>query len=166
MTARKALLHLLMALGISTVATTLSAQQPAPPKAEPPPAPQPATPPAATNAPAENKASGDAMQGTAAYYSNRFNGRRTVSGARFNNSLLTAAHMTLPMGSRVKVTNLKNNHSVVVTINDRGPTNPGRIIDVSRAAAKRLGFVHAGLTEVKLEVVGKTAIKRSRHKKA
>ncbi len=95
----------------------------------------------------------------AAYYNKRLNGHKTASGARFDNSKLTAAHNTLPFGSRVKVTNLKNRRSVVVTIIDRGPTSPDRIIDLSAAAAKKLGFGRAGLSEVKLEVVGKAPVK-------
>jgi rare lipoprotein A len=81
------------------------------------------------------------------------NGRRTASGERFNNSALTTAHQTLRFGTRVRVTNAKNKRSVILRVNDRGPTQPNRILDVSRAAAQRLGFIRAGLTEVKLEVV-------------
>ena len=106
-------------------------------------------------------AANDAMSGTAAWYGSRFNGRKTASGQRFNSSALTAAHPSLPFGSRVKVTNTKNNRSVVVVINDRGPTSPGRIIDVSQAAAKRLGFTRSGLTDVKLEVVGQSKMRRA-----
>lgn len=111
------------------------------------PAPAPAAPAAAPAAAAD-------MAGTAAWYGRKFAGRRTASGQRFNPAALTAAHPTLPFGTRVKVTNQANQRSVVVTINDRGPTSPGRVIDVSLAAARRLGFVRAGLTEVTLEVVG------------
>ena len=66
---------------------------------------------------------------------------------------MTTAHQTVPYGTKVRVTNTKNGKSVVVRVNDRGPTEPNRILDVSRAAAKRLGFIRAGLVEVKLEVV-------------
>lgn len=96
---------------------------------------------------------GDEMQGTAAWYGRKFSGRKTASGKRFNPNKMTAAHRTLPFGTRVKVTNMSNERSVVVTINDRGPTSTARIIDVSRAAAKKLGFQRAGLTEVTLEIV-------------
>jgi rare lipoprotein A len=65
---------------------------------------------------------------------------------------MTTAHQTLPYGTKVRVTNVKNGKSVVLTVNDRGPTQAGRIVDVSREAARRLGFMRAGLTEVKLEV--------------
>jgi len=81
------------------------------------------------------------------------NGRRTASGERLNNGALTTAHQTLPFGTKVKVTNVKNNKSVVLRVNDRGPTQPNRILDVTRAAAQRLGFIKSGMTEVKLEVV-------------
>jgi rare lipoprotein A len=70
----------------------------------------------------------------------------------------------LAYGTRVKVTNTKNNRSVIVVINDRGPTQQGRVIDVSHAAAKRLGFTRAGLTEVKLEVVGQRAARRAKRR--
>ena len=107
-------------------------------------------------------ATGDAMSGTAAWYGRKFNGRKTASGQRFNASALTAAHPSLPFGSRVKVTNTKNKRSVVVVINDRGPSTPGRIVDVSQAAAQRLGFTRAGTTEVTLEVVGKVKMGRAK----
>ena len=97
---------------------------------------------------------GETQTGLAAYYSHRLNGGRTASGERFNNAALTTAHQTLPFGTRVRVTNAKNGKSVVLRVNDRGPTQPNRILDVSRAAAQRLNFVRAGLVEVKLEVVG------------
>ena len=66
---------------------------------------------------------------------------------------MTTAHQTYPFGTKVKVTNVKTNQSVVLTVNDRGPTQAGRIVDVSRAAAQQLGMVRAGLTEVRVEVV-------------
>ena len=118
---------------------------------------QSATPAAAEPAKeaAPAAASGDAMSGTAAWYGHKFAGRKTASGKRFNPNAMTAAHPTLAFGTRVKVTNTKNKRSAVVTITDRGPTTPGRIIDVSQAAAKKLGFIRSGLTDVSLEVVGK-----------
>lgn len=79
---------------------------------------------------------------------------RTASGERCNPNALTAAHRNLPFGTRVKVTNLDNGKSVVVRINDRGPFVHGRIIDVTRAAARSLGFVGAGTAKVQLTVVG------------
>ena len=96
---------------------------------------------------------GETQTGLAAYTSHRLNGRRTASGERFDNNALTTAHQTLPYGTRVRVTNTKNKRSVILRVNDRGPTQPNRILDVSRAAGQRLGFIRAGLTPVKLEVV-------------
>ena len=111
--------------------------------------------PAAVTAPAAAPASAPAagMEGLAAYYSDRLDGRKTASGQVFDQSKLTAAHPTLPFGTMVKVTNTTNNRSVVVRINDRGPTQAGRVIDLSRAAASKLGMLRSGLAPVKLEVV-------------
>jgi rare lipoprotein A len=91
--------------------------------------------------------------GRASFYASEFHGRRTASGARFDMHALTAAHRTLPFGSKVRVTNERNGRSVVVTINDRGPFHDSRILDVSRAAAERLAMVNAGSAGVKLELV-------------
>lgn len=96
---------------------------------------------------------GDAMSGLAAYYHSGLNGRRTASGQRYNAGAMTTAHPTLPFGTRVKVTNVKNNRAVIVRVNDRGPTQPGRVVDLSYAAARQLGILRQGLAEVKLEVV-------------
>jgi rare lipoprotein A len=92
-------------------------------------------------------------RGSASYYAARFDGRRTASGERFDNDEMTAAHRTLPFGSRVRVTNLATGRSVIVRINDRGPFTRGRMIDVSRAAAVELGLVARGHGEVELAVV-------------
>ena len=85
--------------------------------------------------------------GLASVYSHE-SGSRTASGQKLNHGALTAAHRTLPIGSKVKVTNKRNGHSVVVTINDRGPFVRGRVIDVTPAAAQALGF--SGVTQVTL----------------
>ena len=92
--------------------------------------------------------------GIASYYADRFNGLRTASGERFDNRALTAAHRTLPFGSRVRVTNPRNGQSVVVRINDRGPFVRGRHIDLSRAAAEQIGIVAAGHGSVEMELLG------------
>lgn len=92
-------------------------------------------------------------QGSASYYAAKFNGRRTASGERFDNGDMTAAHRTLPFGSRVRVTNPANGRSVVVRINDRGPFTRGRLIDVSRAAAEELGMIARGHAHVELALV-------------
>jgi rare lipoprotein A len=88
--------------------------------------------------------------GTASWYGPGFAGRKTASGERFKPSALTAAHRTLPFGTSVKVTNLANGRSVVVRINDRGPYCSGRLIDLSHAAAKKIGLLAAGTGEVKI----------------
>lgn len=88
--------------------------------------------------------------GVASWYGRPYHGRRTASGEIYNMNQLTAAHPTLPFGTRVLVTNLENGRTVVVTINDRGPFKPNRIIDVSRKAATQLGFVSQGLTRVRV----------------
>jgi rare lipoprotein A len=91
--------------------------------------------------------------GRASYYSNEFAGSRTASGEAFDPQELTAAHRTLPFGSRVRVTNQNNGRSVVVRINDRGPFSRGRLIDVSHAAAEHIGMIRSGHAEVSLELV-------------
>ena len=89
----------------------------------------------------------------ASYYGREAHGEPTASGEKFNMNALTAAHKTLPFDTKVRVTNLANNKSVVVRINDRGPFVAGRIIDLSYAAAKRIGMLAAGVTEVEIVVV-------------
>src|SRR5260370_31083288 len=91
--------------------------------------------------------------GTAAWYGEYFEGKPTASGEPFNMYDLTAAHPTLPLGTLVKVTNLRNRRTVVVRINDRGPIVPGRIIDVSYSAAKVLKFQGQGVQRVRLDVL-------------
>ncbi len=91
-------------------------------------------------------------RGIASYYGSE-SGSRTATGERFNPSQLTAAHRTLPFGTRVRVTNTRNGNSVIVRINDRGPFVGGRVIDVSTAAAQQLGMIGSGVASVKLEVL-------------
>ncbi len=93
------------------------------------------------------------MSGIASIYGGKYGGRRTASGERGHQTVLTAAHRTLPFGTMVQVTNRRNGRSVVVRINDRGPFIRGRVIDVTPAAARALGF--SGLTSVSLAVVGR-----------
>lgn len=95
--------------------------------------------------------------GKASWYGARSQGREMACGRPFNEHALIAANRTLPLGTRVRVTNLRNGRSVVVRIMDRGPWVAGRIIDLSRAAAERLGFVHRGLAPVKIRVVSRPA---------
>ncbi len=93
-------------------------------------------------------------QGTASYYAHKFNGRRTTSGEIYSGKKLTAAHKTLPFGSKVRVTNIKTGKWVIVEINDRGPRSPKRIIDVSARAAKHLGMLNGvGKVEVIVEQI-------------
>lgn len=91
------------------------------------------------------------QEGVASYYANRFHGRPTASGELYDSAKLTAAHRTLPFGTKVKVTNLRNDKSVEVTINDRGPHHKNRIIDLSRTAAQKLGFINKGTARVRIE---------------
>jgi len=153
------ILKIALALGAlaGTAAGTTAIAQTA---ASAPAAPAPA--PAAPAAPAAVATTGgDVMEGLAAYYSNRLEGRKTASGQVFRQSKLTAAHQTLPFGTRVKVTHAQNGRSVVVVINDRGPTQAGRVIDLSRTAASKLGMLRAGLAPVKLEVVAAAPAKKA-----
>ncbi|MGI9425822.1 MAG: septal ring lytic transglycosylase RlpA family protein [Hyphomicrobiaceae bacterium] len=92
--------------------------------------------------------------GTAAYYADKFHGRQTANGEVHDASRLTGAHKTLPLPSYVRVTNLRNRRSLIVRINDRGPFVPGRIVDVSRRAAKELGFLGNGVARVRVQYVG------------
>ena len=96
---------------------------------------------------------GGSETGKASYYGDRHHGQRTASGERFDQNALTAAHRTLPFGTRVRVTNLNNERSVVLRINDRGPFVRGRVIDVSRAAAVRLDMLRAGVVPVRVEAL-------------
>ncbi|RAW03564.1 septal ring lytic transglycosylase RlpA family protein [Pseudochryseolinea flava] len=98
-------------------------------------------------------ASAQVQTGKASFYADKFDGHPTASGEKYRHNKLTGAHKSLPFGTKVKVTNLANNESVEVIINDRGPYVDGRIIDVSKSAAEKLGFINQGLADVKLEVV-------------
>lgn len=93
--------------------------------------------------------------GRASYYAAKFHGRRTASGERYNSKLMTAAHQTLPFGTQIKITNLRNMKSVVVRVNDRGPHVRGRIVDLSRTAAQLLDITRTGVARVKLEILTK-----------
>ncbi len=93
------------------------------------------------------------QSGKASFYADKFEGHQTASGEKYKHGKLTAAHKSLPFGTKVRVTNIENNQSVDVVVNDRGPYVDGRIIDLSRSAAEKLGFVNQGLTDVKIEVL-------------
>jgi rare lipoprotein A len=115
---------------------------PQPSIAKPPPAKQP-----------ELKGAVSVQTGQASWYGKAFAGKATASGEIFNHELLTAAHRSLPLGTKVRVTNVANGKSVEVKVNDRGPYTDGRIIDLSRAAARALGMIEDGLAEVRLETI-------------
>lgn len=93
------------------------------------------------------------QSGKASFYADRFEGSPTASGEKYRHNKLTAAHKTLPFGTKVRVTNTANNQTVDVVINDRGPYVDGRIIDLSRAAAEKLGFINQGLADVTIDVI-------------
>ncbi len=93
------------------------------------------------------------LEGIASYYAEDFHGRRTSSGERYDMYALTAAHRQLPFNSLVRVTNLENNRSVQVRINDRGPFKDGRVIDLSFKAALELGLIAKGTVPVRIEIV-------------
>lgn len=99
--------------------------------------------------------------GRASWYGTPHHGRKTASGEIYDMHQLTAAHRTLPLGTRVKVTNAANGRSVVVRINDRGPYIGGRIIDLSQAAAREIGAIGAGVFSVRLEVLEAAAVEPS-----
>ena len=100
-----------------------------------------------------NYHTGLTLHGKASYYGKKFHGRKTSSGEVFDMYKKTAAHRSLPFGTMVKVTNIQNDLSVVVKINDRGPFKAGRIIDLSYAAAKEIDMIQTGVTEVNLQIL-------------
>ena len=93
------------------------------------------------------------QKGKASHYSDHFQGKKTTSGERFDNEELSAAHKTLPLGSKVEVTNLENDKKVTVRINDRGPHKRGRVIDLSQEAARKVDMLEEGVVPVKVEKV-------------
>ena len=141
---------------------TLAQAQPA---SAPSAAPAAPVAPAAATAPAPEAAklaakdaveavTGDVNHGRVSFYSHEFTDRKTANGERFNPKGMTMAHKTLPFGTLVRVTNLKNKRSVVVRVNDRGPPTPYRIGDVTSAAAAQLKMHRVGVIDAKLEIVG------------
>lgn len=98
-----------------------------------------------------------AQKGKASWYGPGFHGRKTASGERFNQHALTAAHRRLPLGTRATVVNMANGKSIEVEINDRGPYVPGRILDVSKEVAERLGMRKAGTAPIRLIVTEQQA---------
>ena len=162
-------LHLLAALAVSS--TAVFAQTPAP-AVKPAPATTPAQVPViekpaapaaksvmpgepAPTAKPEGPRSSAEESGLAAVYNDKLHGRKTASGKTYDRNAMTAAHKTLPFGTQVRVTNTKNNKSVVLTINDRGPFHAGRILDISPRAAKAIGIHPRGMGDVTMVVVGR-----------
>ena len=121
---------------------------------------------ASARAAAAAPADAGAAQGKVAYYGRKFAGRKTASGERFDPNAMTMAHKTLPFGTLVRVTNVNNKKSVVVRVNDRGPTQADRIGDLSAAAARRIGMTRSGVVEASFETVGKKNSPRRRAAKA
>ena len=143
--------RMLGAFAAAATAAVTFAQAPAPTPPATPAAPAPAATPAPATAPPATSA--DAMDGLAAVYSDKLSGHKTASGQVLSQSALTAAHPSLPFGTEVKVTNTKNSKSVVVRINDRGPTQSGRVIDLTSTAAGKIGIGKKAMAPVKLDVV-------------
>lgn len=94
------------------------------------------------------------LYGTASYYANKFHGRRTANGEIFSQQKMTAACNVLPLGTWLRVTNLRNNKTVIVKVNDRLHDKMTRAIDLSREAARQLGFINSGLAKVRVEILG------------
>lgn len=93
--------------------------------------------------------------GVASYYADKFEGRKTANGEIFSQQKMTAAHNTLPLGTLIEVTNLRNNRNVYVKINDRLHAKNKRLVDLTKAAARKLHFLNAGITRVKIRVLDK-----------
>lgn len=137
---------------LAWVAAALALTACAPTRTAPPPAAPVEGAPAAVAA--------TTFTGGASWYGPGFAGRRTASGEVFDPSQLTAAHRTLPFGTRVRVTDLETGRSVEVRVNDRGPFSPGRVIDLSRAAAEELGAVRRGVVQVRVDVLATNGASR------
>jgi rare lipoprotein A len=104
------------------------------------------------------QSTGPAQAGMASYYHDRFHGQRTASGAPYDKNRFSAAHKTLPLGTQVRVIDAGSGNSVVVHINDRGPFSRGRVIDLSRAAAREIGLTRKGVAMVRLEVLSRSEL--------
>jgi rare lipoprotein A len=150
-----AILWLILTLILTGCAT---ARVGSPPARTPTPGPRTAVaPPPSTPRPPAPRPKGFEETGEASWYGRQHHGKRTASGETYDMHKLTAAHRTLPLGTRVLVTNLENDRTVEVRINDRGPFVAGRMLDLSYAAAQRLGAVGAGVISVRLNVLADAA---------
>ena len=125
---------------------------PSPPEPAPP-TPAPTVPPPRAPPSSGDTATSTQQRGRISLYGNDFAGRKTASGEPFDPAALTMAHRTLPFGTRVRVTNLENQRSVEVVVNDRGPFVAGRIADLSEAAARRIGMIADGVVEALLDIL-------------
>jgi rare lipoprotein A len=125
--------------------------EPAPASAQPTPVPTASTTPASSSSSGVRISAQE--RGRISMYGHQFSGKTTASGEAFDPTALTMAHRTLPFGTRVRVTNLENQRSVEVVVNDRGPFVSGRIADLSEAAARRLGMISDGVVEALLDVL-------------
>jgi rare lipoprotein A len=154
------------ATALLALSVFVSAQaQTAAPAAAPSVAPAPAAATAAAAAPARDSAStADASEGKVAHYGRKFAGRKTASGERFNPNAMTMAHKSLPFGTKVRVTNLANKRSVIVRVNDRGPSTPDRVGDLTTGAAKKIRMTKAGVVNAKLEVIGMSKMAKGNKK--
>lgn len=119
-----------------------------------------ARPPAVSNVLVATSLRPALQVGVASWYGAELQGSPTANGEHFDMNRLTAAHRDLPIGTKIRVTNLLNWRSITLRINDRGPNAPGRVIDVSMAAAKNLGFLRAGLAPVQIEIVRRPGSQR------
>ena len=122
------------------------------PQESAPPAPAPPSPPPVSQ-PSTGDATATKQRGRISYYGDDFAGKKTASGEPFDPAALTMAHRTLPFGTRVRVTNVENQRTVDVVVNDRGPAVAGRIADLSRAAALRIGMLADGVVDALLEIL-------------
>lgn len=114
---------------------------------------RPSYPLAFTRSTAPDSTQVERKVGVASWYGDDFDGNTTASGEVFDMNGLTAASRDLPLGTKIQIKNLKNNRSIVLRVNDRGPYIPGRFLDVSKTAAERLGFLNTGLAHVEMRVV-------------
>ena len=141
--------HLLLLLTL--LSTTGCSLRPAARASTEPSEAEPAKPRSETGS---TKPSGKVLEGKASYYSDRLAGRSTASGEPYDPKKLTAAHLTLRFGTRIKVTRVDTGASVIVKVNDRGPYgNRGRIVDLSRKAAEKLDMIRAGVVQVRVEIL-------------
>lgn len=139
-------------IALTAACTSLAlAQQPAPA----------AAPAAKISVATPAPASADSAKGKAAFYGRKFAGRKTASGQRFNPEAMTMAYKTLPLGTQVRVTNVSNKRSVVVRVNDRGPTTPDRMGDLSLAAGRKIGMLRSGVVMAKIDVMAQAPARKA-----